>query len=46
LASVYGADRETLWLVNWRLFLMACGETWKLRRGGEYMVSHYLFDKR
>ncbi len=46
LAGVYGADNETLWLVNWRLFFMACEETWKLRRGTEYLVSHYLFDKR
>ena len=46
LAGVYGADKETLWLVNWRLFFMACEETWKLRQGSEYLVSHYLFDKR
>jgi cyclopropane-fatty-acyl-phospholipid synthase len=46
LAAVYGADKETLWLVNWRLFFMACEETWKLRQGSEYLVSHYLFDKR
>lgn len=46
LAGIYGADQETLWLVNWRLFFMACEETWKLRRGTEYLVSHYLFDKR
>jgi cyclopropane-fatty-acyl-phospholipid synthase len=46
LAGVYGADNETLWLVNWRLFFMACEETWKLRRGTEYLVSHYLFDNR
>jgi cyclopropane-fatty-acyl-phospholipid synthase len=46
LAAVYGADKETLWLVNWRLFFMACEETWKLRLGSEYLVSHYLFDKR
>jgi cyclopropane-fatty-acyl-phospholipid synthase len=46
LAGVYSADKETLWLVNWRLFFMACEETWNLRRGSEYLVSHYLFDKR
>jgi cyclopropane-fatty-acyl-phospholipid synthase len=46
LAGVYGTDKETLWLVNWRLFFMACEETWKLRQGSEYLVSHYLFDKR
>jgi cyclopropane-fatty-acyl-phospholipid synthase len=46
LAGVYGADKATLWFVNWRLFFMACEETWKLRRGSEYLVSHYLFGKR
>ena len=46
MARAYGPDQETRWLVNWRLFFMACAETWGLRRGREYMVSHYLFDKR
>ena len=45
LAHAYGADKETLWLVNWRLFFMACEETWKFNRGNEYLVSHYLFDR-
>jgi cyclopropane-fatty-acyl-phospholipid synthase len=45
LAGVYGADKETLWLANWRLFFMACEETWRLHQGSEYLVSHYLFDK-
>lgn len=46
LAGAYGAEGETLWLVNWRLFFMACEQTWNLRQGDEYLVSHYLFDKR
>jgi cyclopropane-fatty-acyl-phospholipid synthase len=45
LAHAYGADKETLWLVNWRLFFMACEETWKFNKGNEYLVSHYLFDR-
>jgi len=45
LAETYGPDQETRWLVNWRLFFMACEETWALRQGREYMVSHYLFEK-
>jgi cyclopropane-fatty-acyl-phospholipid synthase len=46
LAGAYGADQETRWLVNWRLFFMACEETWKLNQGREYLVSHYLFNRR
>jgi len=46
LADIYGSDKERLWLANWRLFFLACEETWKIRRGSEYLVSHYLFDKR
>jgi cyclopropane-fatty-acyl-phospholipid synthase len=45
LAQTYGPDQMTRWLVNWRLFFMACEETWALRQGREYMVSHYLFGK-
>ncbi len=46
LAQTYGPDQVTRWLVNWRLFFMACEETWRLHRGREYIVSHYLFGKR
>ncbi|MGD8243792.1 MAG: cyclopropane-fatty-acyl-phospholipid synthase family protein [Anaerolineae bacterium] len=46
LAQTYGSEQETRWLVNWRLFFLACEETWGLRSGREYLVSHYLFEGR
>ncbi len=46
LARTYGPGEETRWLVNWRLFFLACEETWRSGGGREYMVSHYLFDRR
>jgi cyclopropane-fatty-acyl-phospholipid synthase len=46
LAQTYGREDETHWLANWRLFFIACEETWRLREGREYQVSHYLFERR
>jgi len=46
LEAAYGAEGAPRRLVDWRLFFMACEETWALRRGREYLVSHYLFDRR
>jgi cyclopropane-fatty-acyl-phospholipid synthase len=44
MAQTYGSHNETRWLVNWRLFFLACSEVWGLKRGREYLVSHYLFE--
>jgi cyclopropane-fatty-acyl-phospholipid synthase len=46
MAQTYGPANETRWLANWRLFFLVCGEVWNLERGREYLVSHYLFEKR
>jgi cyclopropane-fatty-acyl-phospholipid synthase len=45
LAEAYGARDAARWMVNWRLFFMGCEVVWRLRRGEEYLVSHYLFAK-
>jgi cyclopropane-fatty-acyl-phospholipid synthase len=46
MAETYGPEHETRWLANWRLFFLVCGEVWGLDGGQEYLVSHYLFEKR
>jgi cyclopropane-fatty-acyl-phospholipid synthase len=43
LAKTYGAAQEMRWLVNWRMFFIVCEEAWRLNRGREFLVSHYLF---
>lgn len=45
LRRTYGADRAVKWLVNWRLFFIACSEFFSMSNGEEYFVSHYLFAK-
>jgi len=46
LAETYGRNEQTRWLANWRLFFIVCEETWALRNGREYLISHYLFESR
>lgn len=46
LREAYGEGKEYEWYVNWRLFYMACAELFGLEGGNEWIVSHYLFERR
>lgn len=46
LREAYGEGKEREWYVNWRLFYLACAELFGLDGGNEWIVSHYLFEKR
>jgi cyclopropane-fatty-acyl-phospholipid synthase len=43
--ATYGPKQALKWLVNWRLFYIACAELFAFRGGEEWAVSHYLFEK-
>ncbi len=44
--KVYGADQALKWFVYWRIFYMAVAELFGMYGGREWLVSHYLFEKR
>ena len=45
LVKTYG-DKWQRWWLNWRLFFLVCSETFGIRCGSEWGVSHYLFTKK
>lgn len=46
LARTYGAKDAARWWVRWRLFMLTCSEWMGYNDGGEYIVAHYLFERR
>ena len=46
MARTYGEREQLKWWVYWRVFFMACSELWGYGQGREWIVSHYLFQRR
>lgn len=43
--KTYGDQAQKFWSY-WRIFFMACSETFAFKNGEEWGVSHYLFEKK
>jgi cyclopropane-fatty-acyl-phospholipid synthase len=45
LAETYGPHQADIWWMRWRIFFMACAETFAFDGGDTWWVSHYLFER-
>jgi cyclopropane-fatty-acyl-phospholipid synthase len=43
--KTYGKDAVKFW-AYWKIFYMSCAELWGYNSGNEWIVSHYLFEKK
>ena len=46
LVKTYGKENLTKWWSYWRIFFLACAELFAYNGGKEWLVSHYLFQKK
>ncbi|UTW46259.1 class I SAM-dependent methyltransferase [bacterium SCSIO 12696] len=44
--QTYGEGQGAIWTQRWRMFFMACAELFGYQSGNEWMVTHYLFNKK
>jgi cyclopropane-fatty-acyl-phospholipid synthase len=43
--QTYGENEAGVWLQRWRIFFMSCEVLFGFKKGAEWGVSHYLFEK-
>jgi len=46
LERTYGEEEAARWWMRWRIFFMACAELFGHQDGQEWLVGHYLFQRR
>ena len=46
LEQTYGSENATQWWMRWRIFFMSCAELFGYERGQQWLVSHYLFERK
>lgn len=46
MENTYGQKDAVKWWVYWRTFFMSCEELFGFNAGNEWMVNHYLFEKK
>ena len=45
LNETYGVDQAGIWWERWRIFFMSCAELFGHKKGQQWWVSHYLFER-
>ncbi len=46
LEQTYGVENAAQWWMRWRIFFMSCAELFGYERGQQWLVSHYLFERK
>ena len=39
-------DEKNIWFYRWRIFFLTCEEFFKINKGKEWFVTHYLLTKK